>query len=214
MAPLIGEIYPTTKLLFICKEFIQPSCCSYARNFSRNPGQIKNRTVQGGSCKTNIAVSLDVISERGGWILHFTFHMLHVTHPTLPHFTRCYFMRSAISVTRYTTHITPQRKRGQVAPRYVTLHPTEPTNCPINTSWRQPLLRQEIVAWGWGRCIEGNNEQESAEWLNAYKPPHNGHLGQQGSTLMSQSLGGKVFFVKMSYDFSIAATTGTSNIVG
>ena len=92
-------IYPT-KLLFICKEF------------SRNPGQIKNRTVQGGSCKTNIAVSLDVISERGGWILHFTFHMLHVTHPTLSHFTRCYFMRLAISVTRYTTHITHQRKRG------------------------------------------------------------------------------------------------------
>ena len=141
--------------------------------------------------------------------LYITHYMLHTPRcPTSQDVTLCAW--------RYLLHVTPpilhiSERGGRLL--HVTLHPTEPTNCPINTSWRQPLLRQEIVAWGWGRCIEGNNEQESAEWLNAYKPPHNGHLGQQGSTLMSQSLGGKVFIVKMSYDFSIAATTGISNIV-
>ena len=136
MAQLIGEIYPT-KLLFICKEFIQPNCCSYARNFSRDPGQIKNRTVQGASCKTNTAVSLDVISERGGWILHFTFYMLDITHPTSHDVTLCAWQYLLHVTTPAILHIS---ERGGRLP-HVTLHPTEPTNCPINTSWRQPLLR-------------------------------------------------------------------------
>ena len=136
MAPLIGEIYPTKLLFickeffqpscfFICKEFFQPSCCSYARNFSRNPGQIKNRTVQGGSCKTNIAVSLDVISERGGWILHFTLHVTcytpHVA-PTLHDVTLCAW--------RYLLHVTPPilhtSERGARLP-HVTLRYTPPS---------------------------------------------------------------------------------------
>ena len=136
--------------------------------------------------------------------LYVTCYMLHTPRCSTSHDVTLCSWRYLLHVT--TPPILHISERGGRLP-HVTLHPTEPTNCPINTSWRQPLLRQEIVARGRGRCIEGNNEQESAEWLNAYKPPHNGHLGQQGSTLMSQSLGGKVFFVKMSYDFSMGATT-------
>ena len=123
MAPLIGEIYPTTKLLFICKEFIQPSCCSYARNFSRNPGQIKNRTVQGGSCKTNIAVSLDVISERGGWILHFTLHITCYTPHVVPLHKMLLYALGDICYTLHHPYYT-SAKEGVGCPtlRYVTPH--------------------------------------------------------------------------------------------
>ena len=103
-------IYPT-KLLFICKEF------------SRNPGQIKNRTVQGGSCKTNIAVSLDVISERGGWILHFTLHITCYTPHVVPLHKMLLYALGDICYTLHHPYYT-SAKEGVGCPtlRYVTPH--------------------------------------------------------------------------------------------
>ena len=89
--------------------------------------------------QTQRSVWMWLANEGAGWILRFTFYMLQVTHPTLP---------TSQGVTlwtwRYLLHVTPAilhiSERGGRLP-HVTLHPTKPTNCPINTF--QLLLPQE-----------------------------------------------------------------------
>ena len=143
-------IYPTM-LLFICKEFFQLSCCSYARNLSNQIVVHMQGIFQGilvrlrtglfkeaHARQTQRSVWMWLAKEGAGYFtLHFTCYKLHTPRcPTLWVFTLCAWW--------YLLHVTPAilhiSERGDRLP-HVTLHPTEPTNCPINTSGRRPLLR-------------------------------------------------------------------------
>ena len=88
--------------------------------------------------QTQRSVWMWLAKEGAGYFtLHFTCYKLHTPScPTSHDVTLCAWW--------YLLHVTPPilhiSERGDRLP-HVTLHPTEPTNCPINTSGRQPLLR-------------------------------------------------------------------------